>query len=102
MQTDGLVFDLASLAYNVTAGARWLLAERLLHGGGMGRYPTAASAVVADLAPPDRRGAVMGTFGAAANIAMALGRSRGSRSPTGWASSPSSGSPAASPPSRCS
>src|SRR5439155_16812682 len=35
-------------------------------------YPTAASAVVADLAPPARRGAVMGTFGAAANIAMAL------------------------------
>src|SRR5204863_115295 len=49
-----------------------LLAVRLLHGCGMGLYPTAASAVVADLAPPARRGAVMGTFGAAANIAMAL------------------------------
>src|SRR5439155_167878 len=73
MLAGGLVFVVASLAYNVTAGALGLLAVRLLHGCGMGLYPTAASAVVADLAPPDRRGAVMGTFGAAANIAMALG-----------------------------
>src|SRR5206468_358029 len=73
MLAGGLVFVVASLAYNVTAGALGLLAVRVLHGCGMGLYPTAASAVVADLAPPDRRGAVMGTFGAAANIAMALG-----------------------------
>ena len=73
MLAGGLVFVVASLAYNVTAGAFGLLAVRVLHGCGMGLYPTAASAVVADLAPPDRRGAVMGTFGAAANIAMALG-----------------------------
>jgi len=72
MLAGALVFAVASLAYSLAAGALGLLAVRLLHGCGMGLYPTAASAVVADLAPPARRGAVMGTFGAAANIAMAL------------------------------
>src|SRR2546428_8329895 len=60
------------IAYSLGIGELGLLAVRLLHGCGMGLYPTAASAVVAHLAPPARRGAVMGTFGAAANIAMAL------------------------------
>src|SRR5919198_2453634 len=73
MLAGGLAFVVASLAYSLTAGGLGLLAVRLLHGCGMGLYPTAASAVVADVAPPDRRGAVMGTFGAAANIAMAFG-----------------------------
>src|SRR5207249_12267163 len=73
MLAGALVFVTASLAYSLTAGLLGLLAVRLLHGCGMGLYPTAASTVVADLAPPDRRGALMGTFGAAANIAMAVG-----------------------------
>ena len=72
MLAGALVFVVASLAYSLTTGVLGLLAVRLLHGCGMGLYPTAASAVVADLASPDRRGALMGTFGAAANIAMAL------------------------------
>ena len=72
MLAGTLVFVVASLAYSVTAGVAGLLAVRLLHGCGMGLYPTAASAVVADLAPPERRGALMGTFGAAANLAMAF------------------------------
>ena len=72
MLAGALVFVLASLAYSFTTGVAGLLAVRLLHGCGMGLYPTAASAVVADLAPPERRGALMGTFGAAANIAMAF------------------------------
>ncbi len=72
MLAGGLVFVVASLAYTVTAGVAGLLIVRLLHGCGMGLYPTAASAVVADLAPPERRGALMGAFGAAANLAMAF------------------------------
>ena len=72
MLAGTLVFVVASLAYSLTAGGAGLLAVRLLHGCGMGLYPTAASAVVADLAPPERRGALMGTFGAAANLAMAF------------------------------
>jgi MFS family permease len=72
MLAGALVFALASPAYSLTTGVAGLLAVRLFHGSGMGLYPTAASAVVADLAPRERRGAVMGTFGAAANIAMAV------------------------------
>ena len=72
MLAGTLVFVVASLAYSLTAGGAGLLAVRLLHGCGMGLYPTAASAVVADLAPPERRGVLMGTFGAAASLAMAF------------------------------
>jgi MFS family permease len=39
----------------------------------MALYPTAASALVADLAPPARRGEFLGLFGAAGSVAMALG-----------------------------
>jgi MFS family permease len=67
------VFVAASLAYAASAGAAALLLVRLVHGSGMGLYPTAAAAVVADLAPPNRRGEYLGFLGAAANIAMALG-----------------------------
>jgi MFS family permease len=67
------IFVAASLAYGASGSAPALLAVRLLHGTGMGLYPTAATAVVADLAPPARRGEWMGIFGAAANVALALG-----------------------------
>jgi MFS family permease len=67
------VFVAASLAYGASGSAPALLAVRLLHGTGMGLYPTAAAAVVADLAPPARRGEWMGIFGAAANVALAVG-----------------------------
>lgn len=67
------IFFAASLAYTVSGTARALLLVRLLHGSGMGLYPTAASAVVADLAPPQRRGELLGQLGAAANVAMAVG-----------------------------
>lgn len=73
MLAGTLVFTVAALAYSFTTGVAGLLAVRLLHGCGMGLYPTAASAVVADLAPPERRGALMGNFGAATNLAMAFG-----------------------------
>lgn len=68
-----IIFLAASLAYGVSASAPALLGVRLLHGAGMGLFPTSASAVVADLAPPERRGEYLGFFGAAANIALALG-----------------------------
>ncbi len=67
------VFVLAALGYGASHSAPALLAVRLLHGTGMGLYPTAAAAVVADLAPPERRGEWMGVFGAAANVALAVG-----------------------------
>ncbi|MBI3634921.1 MAG: MFS transporter [Candidatus Rokubacteria bacterium] len=67
------IFLVASAAYGWSGGALALLVVRLLHGSGMGLFPTASSAVVADLAPADRRGEYIGHFGAAANIGMAIG-----------------------------
>jgi MFS family permease len=39
----------------------------------MGLYPTAASAMVADLSPPQRRGEILGFYGAAGSVALAVG-----------------------------
>ncbi|HEU5322610.1 MAG TPA: MFS transporter, partial [Methylomirabilota bacterium] len=73
MLAGALVFLAAALAYGWAAGAVSLLLVRLFHGAGMGLYPTAASALVADVAPPERRGELLGLFGAANSVAMALG-----------------------------
>lgn len=73
MAAGAVVFMLAPIGYAVSAGVPALVAVRLLHGAGMALYPTAATALVADVAPPDRRGEFMGLFGAAGSIAMALG-----------------------------
>lgn len=45
---------------------------RVAHGVAHGSYLAAAYAYVADLAPPDRRGEVMGVYGVANVVAMAL------------------------------
>ena len=61
----------ALYGWSVTVGA--LLAVRIVHGAGMGLFPTASASMVADLAPPGRRGEAMGLWGAASNVALALG-----------------------------
>ena len=73
MIAGSLVFALASVAYGWAAGALGLVVVRLVHGAGMGLYPTAASAMVADVTPPGRRGEVLGLYGAAGSIALAVG-----------------------------
>jgi MFS family permease len=73
MLAGAAVFTLTSIAYGWTAGAASLLLVRLAHGCGMGLYPTAASAMVADLTPPGRRGEFLGFYGAAGSIALAIG-----------------------------
>ena len=73
MLAGTLVFAVASVAYGWAAGAVGLVVVRLLHGCGMGLYPTAAGAMVADLAPPHRRGEVLGMYGAAGSVALAIG-----------------------------
>lgn len=73
MLAGGVVFVLAPAGYALAGGVLALVLVRLLHGGGMALYPTAATAMVADVAPPARRGEFMGLFGAAGSIAMALG-----------------------------
>jgi MFS family permease len=69
-----LLFAAASAAYptlgrTVTA----LLVVRFVHGMGMGLGPTAGTAMTADLAPPERRGAALGVYGMAGNASLAIG-----------------------------
>jgi len=71
--TGAALFTTASLLYPLTGSTTTLLLVRVLHGAGMGLFPTAGVAVVADLAPPERRGEAMGLFGMASNLGMALG-----------------------------
>ena len=71
------IFLLASLGYLLTPSVRGILALRLFHGLGMGLFPTAATVVIAELAPPARRGEAMGWFGIANSIAFILGPAGG-------------------------
>ncbi len=73
MLAGALTFAVASVAYGWAGGAVGLVLVRLLHGAGMGLYPTAASAMVADLTPPDRRGEILGLYGASGSLALAVG-----------------------------
>jgi MFS family permease len=73
MLAGAATFAVASVAYGWTVGPVSLVLVRLLHGAGMGLYPTAASAMVADLTPPQRRGETLGLYGAAGSLALAVG-----------------------------
>jgi MFS family permease len=73
MLAGAAIFAVTSVAYGWAAGAVGLVLVRLAHGCGMGLYPTAASAMVADLTPPGRRGEVLGFYGAAGSVALAIG-----------------------------
>jgi len=61
------------LLYNNMTSVTSLLLLRVLHGIGWGAATTAASTLIADIAPPSRRGEAMGIFGMASNVAMAIG-----------------------------
>ncbi len=67
------IFLLASLGYVIAHSVGAVLALRLFHGMGMGLFPTAATVVVAELAPPARRGEAMGWFGIANSVGLILG-----------------------------
>jgi MFS family permease len=84
MLAGALIFVVATLAYGWTGGALGLALVRLLHGCGMGLYPTAASAMVADITPPDRRGEILGLYGAAGSLALAAGPILGITVVTHW------------------
>lgn len=72
-----LVFAVASALYGLSRTLPALILVRALHGVGMGLYPTGGMAMAADLAPPARRGQVMGLVGIAANVALAIGPAAG-------------------------
>jgi multidrug resistance protein len=67
------IFALASLGYVAVHTLPALFLLRLFHGVGMGFGPTAATVMVADLTPPERRGAAMGVFGLAQAVGLAAG-----------------------------
>jgi MFS family permease len=71
------IFLLASLGYILTPSVQGILVLRLFHGMGMGLFPTAATVVVAELAPPARRGEAMGWFGFANSLAFVAGPTAG-------------------------
>lgn len=66
------VFAVSSLAYPAVGGVAALLALRVFHGVGMGFGPTAATVIVSDVAPPDRRGEAMGVFGLTMSAGLAF------------------------------
>jgi len=67
------IFLLASLGYIAAQSVQPILALRLFHGIGMGLFPTAATVVIAELAPPTRRGEAMGWFGITNSLGLILG-----------------------------
>ncbi len=68
-----IIFLISMLLYDYTKNVTSLLLLRVLHGIGWGAATTAATTLIADIAPPKRRGEAMGVFGMASNVAMAIG-----------------------------
>jgi len=71
------IFFLSSLGYVLSRSVDGVLALRLFHGIGMGLFPTAATVVVAEVAPLTRRGEAMGWFGIANSVGMVFGPAAG-------------------------
>lgn len=68
-----VIFLVSMLLYNYTTSVFSLLLLRVFHGIGWGAATTAASTLIADIAPASRRGEAMGVFGISSNVAMAIG-----------------------------
>jgi len=66
------IYFTSFLAYIFASSVPLLLLVRLWQGAGMAAFSTAASALIADLAPAQRRGEAMGYFGMFNGVAMAL------------------------------
>ncbi len=68
-----LFFSFLLGLYIVAASMAWLMILRFVHGFSWGASTTAASTVVVDLVPPQRRGEAIGIYGLSFTIAMAVG-----------------------------
>ncbi len=68
-----LLIALATAAYGAVATLPALFVLRATHGVGWGLATTAFGSLVADLAPPPRRGEALGYWGMAPTAAMAVG-----------------------------
>jgi len=71
MLIGAFIFLTAQFAYAFATAVPLLVLLRLWHGAGMACFMTAAPALVADLAPPTRRGEALGYFGAAIGVTTA-------------------------------
>jgi MFS family permease len=70
MLLGAVCFTLAPLIYAASRGMPSLLLGRVVHGLGLGLFTTAFQALIADLAPTDRRGEALGLAGASISIAL--------------------------------
>lgn len=66
-------YGLANVVYLLAGSIPILLVGRFVHGFGLSCYSTAASAYVADIAPPNRRAEAVGLFSAAYACALIIG-----------------------------
>ena len=64
------IVALGSLSYIVALSPWWLIPMRMLQGVGLALGPVATSTIVANLAPPTRRGEAMAYMGNAINISF--------------------------------
>jgi MFS family permease len=82
------LFTLSPILYSL-AGSLWpFMAVRLLHGVGIAAFTTAYTALVADLAPPARRGEAVGLSGVTNNLGMLLAPALGLHVAGNWGYGP--------------
>lgn len=67
-----LALLISAFSYVMAATVLLLLLLRLFHGAAWAATTTPSAALVADIAPPERRGEAMGWFGTGSSLAMAV------------------------------
>lgn len=72
----GIFIGLSCLGYAIT-GSNTIFLARLLNGVGWGLVTAATATVAADLAPPNRRGTILGIYGTVTGLALAVSPSTG-------------------------
>lgn len=77
LSIGALIYCLAPALYTQAESVPVMLGLRFFHGLGIAAYTTAAGVIVADLAPPSRRGEGMGYYGMSLNLAMTIGPALG-------------------------
>lgn len=78
MLTGALLCALAGAAYALAAGVPALVAVRVLHGIGEGAVFTAGATWLVAIAPPERRGKIVGLYGVSMWTGVTLGALAGS------------------------
>ena len=68
-----VIYCIGPLLYTMAESVPMMIGFRLFHGLGIALFTTASSVLVADIAPPSRRGEAMGYYGMMMNVAMATG-----------------------------